>query len=91
VSLTDIVRARKHSSTPIVSDTTTTTADKGVTDKSTKTSNRNLAQDEQTDVVLTVTSYFDPVWNAFSQHADGSMQWIPKQIVAICEDFHSRK
>ncbi len=28
-----------------------------------------------------------------SQHTDGSMhgsmQWIPKQIVAICEDFHS--
>ncbi len=38
----------------------------------------------------TATSYFDPVWNAFSKHTDGSMQWIPKQIVAIGEDFHSQ-
>ncbi len=38
----------------------------------------------------TVTSYFDPVWNAFSKHTDRSMQWIPKQIVAIGEDFHSQ-
>jgi hypothetical protein len=30
------------------------------------------------------------VWNAFSQHADGSMEWIPKQIVGIGEDFHSQ-
>ena len=29
--------------------------------------NRNLPQDEQTDTVRTVTSYLDPVWNAFSQ------------------------
>jgi hypothetical protein len=50
-----------------------------------KTSNRNLAQGQQTDVVHTTTSYFDPVWNAFSEHVDGSMQWIPKQIVTIGE------
>ena len=52
--------------------------------------NGNLAQGKEIDVVHTVTSYFDPVWNAFSQHSDGSMQWIPKQIVAIGEDFHSQ-
>ena len=87
VPLPDTVRARKNSSTPIASETTT---DKGAPDKSTKTSNRNLAQGQQTDVVRTATSYFDPVWNAFSQHADGSMQWIPKQIVVLGEDFHSQ-
>ena len=38
----------------------------------------------------TVTSYFDPVWNEFLKHTDGSMQWIPKQIVEIGEDFHSQ-
>ena len=38
----------------------------------------------------TVTSYFDPVWNAFSNHTDGSIQWIPHQIVTIGEDFHSQ-
>ncbi len=38
----------------------------------------------------TATSYFDPVWNAFSKHTDGSMQWIPKQIVAIGEYFHTQ-
>ena len=56
-SLRDIVRVRKHSSTLIASDTTT---DKGAPYKSTKTSNRNLTQDEQTDDVCTTTSYFDP-------------------------------
>jgi hypothetical protein len=30
------------------------------------------------------------MWNAVSPHADGSTQWIPKQIVAIGEDFHSQ-
>ena len=40
--LPDTVRTRKNSSTPI-------TSDKGVPDKSTKTSNRNLAQGQQTD------------------------------------------
>ena len=64
--------------------------DKGVPDKSTKTSNRNLAQGEQTDSVHTDTSYFDPVWNAFSHHSDGCTQWIPIQIVVIGEDFHSQ-
>jgi hypothetical protein len=29
-------------------------------------------------------------WCAFEKHTDGSMQWIPKQIVAIGEDFHSQ-
>ena len=77
----------RHSSKPIASDTT---AGKGAPDKSTKTPNRNLAPGEQTDAVRTATSYFDPVWNAFSQHTDGSMKWIPKQIVAIGEDFHSQ-
>jgi hypothetical protein len=32
--------------------------------------------------------YFDPVWNVFSKHTDGSIPWIPKQIVVdIGEDF----
>jgi hypothetical protein len=39
--------------------------------------------------VRTVTSYFDPVWNSFSKRTDRSMQWIPKKIVVIGEDFHS--
>ena len=47
-------------------------------------------QGEQTDAVRSDTSYFDPACNAFSQHTDGSLQWIPKQIVAIGEDFHSQ-
>ena len=50
----------------------------------------HLAKGQESDDVSTVTSYFDPVWNAFSKHTDGSMQWIPKQIVAIGEDFHSQ-
>ena len=83
-ALTDTVRATKKSSTPVASDTT---AEKGTADKNKTTTNRNLAQ---IDVVRTVTSYFDPVWNAFSKHTDGSIQWIPKQIVAIGEDFHSQ-
>ena len=49
---------------------------------------------KESNAVRTATSYFDPVWNAFSKHTDGSMQWIPKQIVAIVaiggEDFHSQ-
>jgi hypothetical protein len=40
------------------------------------------------DAMGTVTSHFDPVWNAFSKHTLRSMQWIPKQIVTIVEDFH---
>ncbi len=83
--LTDTTRDRKKSSTPVTSDTT---PEKGATDKNKATTNRNLAQGKGRDVVRTVTSYFDPVWNAFSKHTDRSIQWIPKQIVAIGEDFH---
>ena len=60
------------------------------TDKNKATTNRNLDQGKENDTVYTVTSYFDPVWNTFSKHTDGSMQCIPKQIVAIGEDFHSQ-
>ena len=84
-SLPDEVRATKKTSTPVASDTT---AEKG--DKNEATTNRNLAQGKENDAVHTATSYFDPVWNAFSKHTDGSMQWIPKQIVGIGEDFHSQ-
>jgi hypothetical protein len=49
-----------------------------------------MALGKESDAVRTATSYFDPVWNAFSKHTDGSIQWIPKQIVAIGEDFHSQ-
>ena len=83
----DAVRPAKKSSTPVASDTT---AEKGAADKKKATTNRNLAQGKESDAVRTATSHFDPVWNAFSQHADGSMQLIPKQIVAIGEDFHSQ-
>ena len=38
----------------------------------------------------TATSYFDKDWNAFAQQKDGSLQWIPEQIVGIGEDFHSQ-
>ncbi len=69
VQLSDTVRAEKKTSTPIASDRTT---DKGGSDKNAETWNKNLAQGEQNDTVHTVTSYFDPVWNAFSQHTDGS-------------------
>jgi hypothetical protein len=91
VALPDTVRSTKKSSTPVASDTTTA---KGAADKNKATTNRNLAQGKQNDDVRTVTSHFDPVWNLFSKHTDGSMQWIPKQIVAIKivaigEDFHS--
>ena len=35
------------------------------------------------------TSYFDPDWNTFvhQTRTDGSIQWIPEQIVGIGEDF----
>ena len=49
-----VVHNKKRS--PITSDTT---VDKGAPDKNTKTSNRNLPQDEQTDSVRTATSYFE--------------------------------
>ena len=84
--LADTGRTRKNSSTPVASDTT---AEKGAVDKNKSTTNRNLSQGKENDAVRTATSYFDPVWNAFSKQTDGSMQWIPKQIVAaIGEDFH---
>ncbi len=85
--LPDTVRANKNSSTPIASDTT---AEKGGADKNTKTSNKNSAQGKETDAVRTATSHFDPVWNVFSKHTDGSLQWNQKQIVSIGEDFHSQ-
>ena len=49
-----------------------------------------MAQEKETDTVRTARSYFDPVWNAFSQHTDGSMPWILKQIVGIGEDFQGQ-
>ncbi len=42
------------------------------------------------DDLRTTTSYFDKGWNAFAQQKDGSMKWIPEQIVGIGEDFHSQ-
>jgi hypothetical protein len=59
-----------------------------IADKNKATTNRNLSQGKGNDTERTVTSYFDPVWNAFSNHTDGSIQWTAKQIVAIGEDFH---
>jgi hypothetical protein len=59
-----------------------TTTEKGAVDKNKSTTNRNLAQGKGSDAIRTSTSYFDAVWNAFSKHTDGSMQWIPKEIVA---------
>ncbi len=79
-AVVDTVRHRKNSSTPVTSDTT---PEKGASDKSKSTTNRNLGQGKGRDVVSTVTSYFDPVWNEFLKHTDGSIQWIPKQIVEI--------
>jgi len=86
-ALLDAVRATKKSSKQVASGTT---AEKGAADKDKPTTNRNLAQGKESNAVRTATSYFDPVWNTFSKHTDGSMQWIPKQIVAIGEDFHSQ-
>jgi hypothetical protein len=42
------------------------------------------------DALRNATSYFDKGWNAFVQQKDGSMQWIPEQIVGIGEDFYSQ-
>ena len=86
-ALPDAVHATKKSFTSVASGTT---AEKGAADKDKPTTNRNLAQGKESNAVRTATSYFDPVWNAFSKHTDGSMQWIPRQIVAIGEDFHSQ-
>ena len=69
-SLPDAVRSTKKSSTPVASGTT---AEKGAADKDKATTNRNLAQGKESDAVRTATSYFDPVWNSFSNHTDGSI------------------
>jgi hypothetical protein len=86
-TLPDTVRATKKSSTLVASDTT---AEKGTVDKDKATMNRILAEGKESDVVYTSTSYFDQVWKSFSKHTDGSIQWIPKQIVSIDKDFHSQ-
>ncbi len=82
-ALPDAVRATKKSSTPVASGTT---AEKGAADKNIKTSNRNLSQGKESDDVHTDTYYFDPVWNSFSKHTDGSMQWIPKLTKFVGKD-----
>ena len=74
--LPDAVRAKKKSSTPIASDRTT---DKGGADTNTKTSNKNLAQREQTDAVHIATSYFDADWNAFSRSQMGHCNGFPNR------------
>lgn len=76
----DAVGANKKTSTPSTSDRSTKT----------KTTNLNLAQGTTVDALRTATSYFDKGWNAFAQQKDGSIQWIPEQIVGIAEDFHSQ-
>jgi hypothetical protein len=75
----DAVGTNKKTSTPVTSDRRTKT----------NTTNLNLAQRKTVDVVRTVTSYFDKVWDAFTQEKDGSIQWIPEQIFGIGQDFHS--
>ena len=74
------VGANKKTSTPSTSDRSTKT----------KTTNLNLTQGTKVDAFRTATSYFDKGWNAFAQQKDGSIQWIPEQIVGIGEDFHSQ-
>ena len=69
-ALSDTVRATKKSSTPVVSDTTSV---KGADDKNKATTNRNLAQGKESDAVRTATSYFDPVWNVFSNHRESKI------------------
>ena len=76
----DAVGAKKKTSTPSTFDRSTKT----------KTTNLNLAQGKAVDVLRTATSYFDSDWNAFAQQKDGSIQWIPEQIVGIGKDFHSQ-
>jgi hypothetical protein len=53
-SLSDTVRTTKKSSTPVASGTTT---EKGTVDKDKATTNRNLTQGKEIDVVLTATPY----------------------------------
>ena len=79
-SPSDAVGANKKTSTPSTSDRSTKT----------KTTNLNLAQGTKVDALRTATSYFDKGWNAFAQQKDGSIQWIPEQIVGIGEDFNSQ-
>ena len=58
--LPDTVRGRKNSSTPSHRTRTLCSWQKQAT------TNRNLTQGKESDAVPTATSYFDPVWNAFS-------------------------
>jgi hypothetical protein len=74
----DTVGVDKKTSTPNTSDRNTKT----------KTTNLNLDQGKKVDALRTTTSYFHKGWNVFAQQKDGSMQWIPEQIVGIGEDFH---
>ncbi len=76
----DTVGSNQETSTPRTSDSS----------HKTKTTNLNLSQGKTVDPLRTTTSYFDKGWNAFAQQKDGSIQWIPKQIVGIGEDFHSQ-
>jgi hypothetical protein len=87
VPLVDTARERKNCSTSVASDTT---PEKFAVDQSKATTNRTLAQGKGRDDMRTVRSYFDPVWNTFSNHTDGSMELIPKKIVEIGEDFHTQ-
>jgi hypothetical protein len=79
-SPTDTVGANKKTSTPNTSDRSSKT----------NTTNLNLTQGTKVDALRTSTSYFDKSWNVFAQQKDGSIQWIPEQIVGIDEDFHSQ-
>ena len=76
----DAVGVNKKTSTPSTSDRS----------NKTKTTNLNLTQGKTVDALRTTTSYFDKGWNAFAQQADGSIHWIPEQIVGIGEDFHNQ-
>ncbi len=76
----DAVGVKKKTSIPNTSDRNTKT----------KTTNLNLTQGTTVDALRITTSYFDKGWNAFAHQKDGSIQWIPQQIVGIGEDFHSQ-
>ena len=69
----DSVGANKKTSTASTSDRNTKT----------KTTNLNLAEGTKVDALRTTTSYFDKGWNAFAHQKDGSIQWIPEQIVGM--------
>ena len=70
--------AQKRGPVPSPPTSTPSTSDKNT---KTKTTNLNLAQGTTVDALRTATSYFDKGWNAFAQQKDGSIQWIPEQIV----------